>query len=289
LFAEKPTSDSESTGTDPSRPLLAVLLDDQKQRWQRGEHRAVEAYLQQYPDLLARPDDVLELICQEIVLREGQGDRPTLEEFLARFPGLAPQLRIQFAVNEAIQVNAGNSSEESGPVTSPEPAPTILDDAATTPHTRSPGQDSLPDCPGYELLGVLGRGGMGVVYKARQLQLNRVVALKLLRAGEYADEYELGRFRQEAEAVARFQHPNLVQIYEVGEVAGRPYMALEYVAGGSLERYLAGTPQPPPAAAELLATLARAIHYAHQRGVIHRDLKPANILLVSGGVVSGEW
>jgi tetratricopeptide (TPR) repeat protein len=277
LYPEKPTSGFENTGASPAP--LAVLLEDQKQRWLRGQPAYVEAYLQQNPQLLARPDDALELICQEIVLREAQGARPTLEEYLGRFPDLAPQLRIQFAVNEAIQENASDLSADSGPITSPEPALTILDDEATTPPASSAVPASLPDCPGYELLGELGRGGMGVVYKARQVQLNRVVALKVLRAGEYADAEDLARFRQEAEAVARFQHPNLVQIHEVGEVAGRPYMALEYVAGGSLERYLAGTPQSPRAAAELLATLARAIQYAHERGVIHRDLKPANILL----------
>jgi tetratricopeptide (TPR) repeat protein len=141
---------------------------------------------------------------------------------------------------------------------------------------------------GYEILGVLGRGGMGVVYRARQISLNRIVALKMILAGSHAGPQELARFRTEAEAVARLQHPNIVQIHEIGEQEGRPYFSLEYIDGGSLAAQLHGTPQPPRPAAHLIETLARAVHYAHERGIVHRDLKPANILLVSGGVVSGE-
>jgi serine/threonine protein kinase len=137
----------------------------------------------------------------------------------------------------------------------------------------------LPRVLGYETLGILGRGGMGVVYKARQVSLNRVVALKMVLAAEHADPRELTRFRTEGEAVAQLHHPHIVQIFEVGEYAGRPFLALEYLEGGSLEARLDGTPLLPRHAAELVATLARAIHYAHGRGIVHRDLKPANILL----------
>jgi WD40 repeat protein/serine/threonine protein kinase/tetratricopeptide (TPR) repeat protein len=139
--------------------------------------------------------------------------------------------------------------------------------------------------PGYEILGELGRGGMGVVYKARQVQLNRAVALKMILHGAHAGAEEVARFRSEAKAVARLQHPNIVQIYEVGEWRGPddspplPYCALEYVDGGSLAQKLAGTPLAAGAAADMSQKLARAVHAAHQHGVIHRDLKPANILL----------
>src|SRR5262249_3004036 len=140
-----------------------------------------------------------------------------------------------------------------------------------------------PNVPGYEVLETLGRGGMGVVYKARQVGLNRIVALKMVLAGSHAGETELTRFRTEAEAVARLQHPNIVHIYEIGVAPpaqdGRPYMVLEYVSGGSLEKQLAGQPQPALATAEFISVLARAIHEAHQAGIIHRDLKPSNILL----------
>src|SRR5262249_11277381 len=137
---------------------------------------------------------------------------------------------------------------------------------------------------GYEILGELGRGGMGVVYKARQTGLGRLVALKMILSGAHAGGEERDRFLREAEAVARLQHPNIVQIHEVGEADGPPYLALEYVAGGSLAERLDGRPQPTRAAAELVQTLARAVHVAHQAGVIHRDLKPANVLLAASGL-----
>jgi eukaryotic-like serine/threonine-protein kinase len=138
---------------------------------------------------------------------------------------------------------------------------------------------------GYELLGELGRGGMGVVYKARHVGLDRLVALKMVLAGPHAGPKELARFRQEAEAVARLHHPNIIQIYDIGESEGHPYLALEFVEGNSLAQLLMGVPQPHLPAARLVETLASAIHYAHQQGIIHRDLKPANILLVSSEAV----
>jgi WD40 repeat protein len=137
--------------------------------------------------------------------------------------------------------------------------------------------------PGYELLDELGRGGMGVVYKARQIALNRVVALKMILAGSYAGSRERERFRLEAEAVARLQHPNIVQVHEVGEHDGRPYFSLEFCAGGSLTRKLAAGPLPPREAAIVAENLARGMAVAHARGVIHRDLKPANVLLAADG------
>jgi serine/threonine protein kinase len=140
--------------------------------------------------------------------------------------------------------------------------------------------------PGYEILAELGRGGMGVVYKARHLALNRPVALKMIRGGSLAGPEELVRFRREAEPVARFQHPHIVQVYEIGEYDGLAFFSLEYVEGGSLDQMLKTTRLPPQQAAELVQQLALAMHYAHERGVVHRDLKPANILLA---VASGQW
>jgi len=137
--------------------------------------------------------------------------------------------------------------------------------------------------PGYEILDKLGEGGMGVVYKARQVKLDRIVALKMILSGEHARAAELARFRTEAEAIARLQHPNIVQIHEVGEQDGKPFFSLEFCAGGSLERKLNGTPLPPREAAQLVETLAGAMQAAHERGVIHRDLKPANVLLSADG------
>src|SRR5262245_36730960 len=141
----------------------------------------------------------------------------------------------------------------------------------------------LPQVPGYEVEAVLGHGGMGVVYKARQNALGRPVALKMLLAGPFAGSQELGRLRRETAALACLRHPHIVQVYDAGDVEGRPYFTMEFLEGGSLAQKLAGTPQPARQAAALVATLAEAVHVAHQGGIVHRDLKPANILLTADG------
>ena len=148
--------------------------------------------------------------------------------------------------------------------------------------TESP-QRVWPAIPGYEILGELGRGGMGQVYRARQTKLKRQVALKMIRGGD-ASEVEIARFRTEAEAVARLQDPGIVQIHEIGEHAGSPFLALEFVEGGTLAKRLQGEPQPPKAAAEMVGKISRAMHAAHTKGIVHRDLKPANILVTADGI-----
>src|SRR5882724_8394050 len=141
----------------------------------------------------------------------------------------------------------------------------------------------LPTIAGYEVLEVLGHGGIGIIYRARHIKLNRIVALKMLLSGEFASPVELARFSREAKAVAALQHPNIVQIYDVGEVDGRAYFTMEFVDGGSLAQKLAGVPQPARYCASIIETLARAIHAAHVAGIVHRDLKPGNILLTADG------
>jgi WD40 repeat protein len=143
---------------------------------------------------------------------------------------------------------------------------------------------ALPVIAGIEILCELGHGGMGTVYKARQQRLKRLVALKLLRSAVETDPKGRTRFRTEAEATARLQHPNIAQLHEIGEQDGMPYLVMEYVEGGSLGDRLRGKPQPPRQTAELIVPLARAIDYAHEHGVVHRDLKPDNILLQLSGV-----
>ncbi|HJZ91369.1 MAG TPA: serine/threonine-protein kinase, partial [Gemmataceae bacterium] len=168
----------------------------------------------------------------------------------------------------------------------PPPPPRFPTDATLTDHGTGPrtGETAAPESlrdavPGYEILSELGRGGMGVVYLARDRQLNRAVALKMILSGEHASPGERDRFRREAEAVAALQHPNIVQIYDIGEAQGRPYLAFEYVGGGSLSDYLDGQPWPAKPAAALIEALARAMQFAHARGIVHRDLKPANVLI----------
>jgi tetratricopeptide (TPR) repeat protein len=136
---------------------------------------------------------------------------------------------------------------------------------------------------GYELLEEVGRGGMGVVYKARQASLNRLVALKMVLAGSHAGPDALARFLHEAEIIARLRHPHVVQVYDYGSHDGTPYFSLEYLEGGSLADRLKGQPQPPAPAAQMVLTLARAVQAAHEQGVVHRDLKPANVLLAADG------
>ena len=136
---------------------------------------------------------------------------------------------------------------------------------------------------GYEIINLLGRGGMGVVYRARQLSLGRSVAIKVMLAGAHASPEELLRFRIEVESVALLCHPHIVQVYEVGEQGGYPFYSLEYVGGGNLAEKLKDGPMPDAKAAQLVEKLARAVDAAHQRGIIHRDLKPANILLTTDG------
>jgi WD40 repeat protein len=165
--------------------------------------------------------------------------------------------------------------------------PTLRDDR------KDPIPPGLPSIPGYHIEAVVGHGGMGVIYRARQVRANRVVALKMIRAGYHAEWTEAERFRREAEAIARLQHPHVVPIYEVGEYfeagvasphnPGLPFFSMEFCAGGSLANKLGGTPLSPDDAARLVAILARAIHACHERRIIHRDLKPGNILLTEDG------
>jgi serine/threonine protein kinase len=154
---------------------------------------------------------------------------------------------------------------------------------STQGHPSLPAAPSLlpSSVPGYEILQELGRGGMGVVYQARQVQLDRLVALKMILAAPLSADLE--RFRTEGGAVARLRHPNIVQIYEVGEHAGRPYLVLEHIEGGTLADKMNGAPLPPREAASLLLPLADAVQHAHQAGILHRDLKPANVLLSTVG------
>jgi eukaryotic-like serine/threonine-protein kinase len=163
------------------------------------------------------------------------------------------------------------------------PAGTSQNSSGAGVQRAPPPAGSWPTVDGYEILAELGRGNMGVVYKARQINLNRLVALKMVRVGAHAGRTELKRFMAEAQVVAGLQHPNFVQVYQIGVQNGLPFFSMELIEGGNLKDKLAGKPLPPRDAARLICTLAQAMGYAHRNGIVHRDLKPANILLCQAG------
>jgi WD40 repeat protein/tRNA A-37 threonylcarbamoyl transferase component Bud32 len=169
------------------------------------------------------------------------------------------------------------------PTVAPAAVPSAEAATLSVSNGAPPDPPAVMPIPGYEILGELGRGGMGVVYKARHLKLDRLVALKMILAGSHAGTADLARFQTEAHTIARLQHPSIVQVYEVGEHEGKPFLALEFCGGGSLAQKLNGTPLPPREAAALVETLARAMQAAHGKGIVHRDLKPANVLLADDG------
>jgi WD40 repeat protein len=205
------------------------------------------------------------------------GRSPNREELLAQYPDLADSLASFFGGHDRMRQRADELLRpEMSPMVDPAEVRTLAPGelpVSTPRHIRYFGD--------YELVQEIARGGMGVVYKARQASLNRTVALKMILAGQSASPEEVQRFRREAEAAANLDHPNIVPIYEVGAHDGQNYFSMKLVEGGSLAG--SALPFPERQAAALLARVARAIHHAHQRGIIHRDLKPANILLDSSG------
>lgn len=231
------------------------VCDDFEGAWRTGQRPRIEDLLDHFT-MRERTEVIRELVRLERELRETSGETPLRAEYESRFPA----------------VDLADVFEQ----TSPASPPTLRN------HSRE-----APAIPGYAILERIGRGGMGVVYKARQLRLNRLVALKMIDGSLPSDE-QLARFEQEAEAVALLQHPHIVQIHEVGEAGGRPFLALEFVDGETLAKRLGGEPQPPLAAAGLIELLARAMQVAHERGVVHRDLKPTNIMLVGGLSTNGS-
>jgi tetratricopeptide (TPR) repeat protein len=247
------------------------------------------------------PDDnslesVVAQVADDFRDRQERGERPDAEEYVAGYPPqYATAIREVLAALQILHLSdrGGTMAErqtgrQAAPVTEVAGDPARAEDPGP-----SPGEAALPGTsadvpaatpvPGYQILGTLGRGGMGIVYKALHRPLNRVVALKMILAGAHGRPDELARFRREAELVARLRHPNIVQIYEIGEHEGLPYLSLEYVEGPSLQEKLGGCPQPAREAAQFAEVLARAMQAAHALKIIHRDLKPANVLLTADG------
>jgi tetratricopeptide (TPR) repeat protein len=222
-------------------------------------------------DLPAALVPTLERACDRFEAAWRAGQRPQIEDYLGEMPeaGRAALVRGLMALERAYR--GGDQ------------APTIERTTEPAAEGTAAAESARPAIAGYEILGELGRGGMGVVYRARQLRLNRPCALKMIRAGDLAGARDAVRFLAEAEAAAKLRHPHIVQIFGMGEHEGRPYLELEYIEGGSLAQRLEGTPWPPHRAAGLIETLAGAVAAMHARGVVHRDLKPANVLLEADG------
>ncbi len=235
----------------------------------------------------------LEEVLGEYMQRLDRGEVVDREDLLARHPELAEELRSYFVASDEVERLRRQGKEGPGAPLTPNPSPPRGEGREEAPRPwgeRGWGEGETQAAPGtaprvgdYELLELIGRGGMGLIYRARQLSLQRVVALKMMRTGEPPLPADVLRFRSEAEAVASLDHPHIVPIYEVGEHEGRPFFSMKLIEGGSLAGHLPRLAGDLRAGAGLLAAAARAVHYAHQRGLLHRDLKPANILLDGEG------
>ncbi len=250
---------------DPISPsqLTHLLLIDQSRRWAGGEKVSVEYYFERFPDLLKNTEGAIDLLFAEFLLREEFDPTTSIAAFASRYPQFVDELCRQFTFHRTVGVEL------------------MHDDSRATANRKVDqlGEIERIAVPGYEILGELGRGGLGVVYLAREVRLNRKVALKMLLAGQFASDNLCMRLLLEAEVMARLQHPNIVQIYEAGQHAGHPFLALEFIGGGTLAAWMERRPRSPRDAANILLEVALAIQFAHENGVIHRDLKPSNLLV----------
>jgi WD40 repeat protein/tRNA A-37 threonylcarbamoyl transferase component Bud32 len=274
------------------------LHRDQANRWAAGEQVFAEDYLQRCPELAECEEDALVLICGEMQLRRNAGHDVTLPDYQRRFPRFADQLALQFELNPLVGASlvdqprtlhcpsCGNAIDLSyaspsdriacstcGASLQIEGKPLIHRDLGNLPQTLGR----------YELIDIVGAGSFGTVYKARDPELDRVVAIKIPRAGQVNREEDIARFLREARSAARLRHPSIVSIHEVGQATTVPYLVSEFVDGSSLADVLSTRRPPPREAAELIAAVADAVQYAHDMGVVHRDIKPANIMLDEHG------
>jgi serine/threonine protein kinase len=272
---------------------LRQLAEDQRERWHQGDRRLVEQYFEDHPELRSDEKLLLDFVCSEFSLRQEHGETPTLAEYVERFPALAMQLELLFEVLQAIDSAPSLHAFESESRILSQSISTHGNGLQRTGTPRRKGQpasaadsvnDSSPRLFGpYELIGEVARGGMGIVYKARQPKLDRIVAIKTIVPQQFESDSAVRRFQVEAEAAAKLDHPGVVPIYDVGEQDGEHYLCMAYVDGESLATRVARGPLPADEAARIVRDVAEAVQHAHDRGIIHRDLKPANILIDNTG------
>jgi serine/threonine protein kinase len=256
---------------------LQSLREKQLQRWQQGERLSVEELVRTLldPAVELNAECLMDLIYSEVLLREEQGESPTAGEYCARFPLLSDAINRQFLLHAAL-LTANDTPQHFDTDLTCDSSESLQSSSALT----SPLAKSLrPELPEYDLHEELGRGGMGVVYKAQHRPLKRAVALKFIRDGALADPAVQARFQREAEAVAKLEHPHIVKIYDCGQHNGLYFLSLEYVSGGNLESWTKPPLRTIHACAAMVEAVARGVGYAHQQQIVHRDLKPANILL----------
>jgi tRNA A-37 threonylcarbamoyl transferase component Bud32 len=271
--------------------LGRLLHADMRARWSVGQCLRVEDYQEHFPALAGDVRALLDLIDTEFLLREQNGPEPTVDEYAARFPEVAEDVRRQLEIHQLLRPQSqAKRAATPGDLLTVSPGAAVSDAATLPPESdpeatgnfqQTPTAQLSVLVPGYEILSELGRGGMGVVYKARHLQLNRIVALKMVLTGGHAGSEERLRFLAEAKAVAALQHPNIVQVFDFGQTGELPYMAMEYVNGGSLHDRLRDRCLFPVEAAWLVEQVSCGIQAAHTKGIVHRDLKPHNVLLTA--------
>jgi serine/threonine protein kinase/tetratricopeptide (TPR) repeat protein len=273
--------------------LLELIRVDLEFRLKADQPARVEDYLKDYPELHDERSVLVDLIRREFTLRCRVDSLVTPEEYNDRFPTLRDELEPCLKGAEhpsgTSEIGGQDHSERTAAFPSRvhgDPNVTLGEDHATNA-VKPTGKSEFPTVEGYEILKPLGEGGMGVVYLARHKKLDRLVALKMIRNDRKIGKRDMARFRAEAEAVARLHHSSIVQIFEIGEVEGRPFFSLEYVEHGSLDGKIKQAPLPAREAARLGEYLARAMHHAHQHEIVHRDLKPSNVLLAASDAAEG--
>ena len=247
-----------------------------EERLRHGERQVAEQILADNPEVAANEESALELVYAEFTVLDELGQRPDPVELYRRFPQWSSRIERLLQVHEVLGAESSDSAGQPwlGPDTAVGSGATL---ALGTGRAPTDGACGSAACRSLRTARRDRCGRMGVVFKARQIELDRIVALKVVRSFDAGPE-QRADFQREAAAAARLQHPHIVQVYEVGEHDGCPYLSMEYVDGGCLATMLGGRPMSAHDAARLLAKLAETMHYAHGRGVVHRDLKPANVL-----------